>query len=666
MVEIASFDVFDTVLTRAVGSPEAVFLLLGRRLCGQGAIHCTPEVFARAPIAAGRRAHKNWGSPCTLAHIYEELESTLLPAAAQRRGALEAECGLEAELIRPVPGARDRIDQARRQNRRVVFLSDMYLPAAFIREQLAAHGMWAGGDHCYVSCECGGSKVTGKLFAELLQRESALPRLVTHYGNSREHDIRSAQQAGLYTIPLLAANLNRYEELLEGHKWATAGLTSAMAGASRLARLGVPAATAKEAMLRDVAAGVAAPTLTGFVLWLLERARRLGLERLYFLSRDGQVLLEIARRLAPRLGLQCELRYLYGSRQAWNLSTLSDKLEEDLFWIWDTTDFLSVRSWLARLRIAPEEVIAALRSVGLHPQDWARRISGDEQAALRRLLDDGIVRDLIRGRAAENRMILLKYLRQEGVLDGARWGMVDLGWYGSMHNAMCALVTAEGGSAPTGFYFGVYDSRAPDHYAAYREAYFFDERRNLGFVRLMPGVIALMEMFCSADHGTVVDFAAVAGRVEPVLKAEFNRPALAWGLPTVRATIYAFTDHLLLTSDLLDATDDVREALAEVLHAFWMFPLAAEARAWAAFPWEDGLGTETYWNRLAEKYDWTDVIQAATQGRLALRHRASWQAGSLALSPRPLRAVLKATMHARVGVDSVLAGRAARPKLKQR
>jgi hypothetical protein len=285
---------------------------------------------------------------------------------------------------------------------------------------------------------------------------------------------------------------------------------------------------------------------------------------------------------------------------------------------------------------------------------------------LRRLLDDGVVRDLIWGRAAENQMILLKYLRQEGVLDGARWGMVDLGWYGSMHNTMCALVTAEGGPEPAGFYFGVYNSSAPDHYAAYRDAYFFDERRNLGFVRLMPGIIALMEMFCSADHGTVVDFAEEAGHIDPVLKAASNRPALAWGLPTIRAAIYAFTDHLPLTSDLLDATSDVREALAEVLHAFWMFPLTAEARAWATFPWEDGLGTETYWNRLAEKYNWADVIQASAHGHLALRHRASWQAGSLALSSKPLRAVLTATMHARAGLDGVLARRATRHKLKQR
>ena len=38
MISVESFDVFDTVLTRAVGSPEAVFLVLGRRLAQQSLI----------------------------------------------------------------------------------------------------------------------------------------------------------------------------------------------------------------------------------------------------------------------------------------------------------------------------------------------------------------------------------------------------------------------------------------------------------------------------------------------------------------------------------------------------------------------------------------------------------------------------------------------------
>jgi len=45
---ISTFDVFDTVITRAVVAPAAVYLLLGRRLSSVGLVNCTPEAFAHA------------------------------------------------------------------------------------------------------------------------------------------------------------------------------------------------------------------------------------------------------------------------------------------------------------------------------------------------------------------------------------------------------------------------------------------------------------------------------------------------------------------------------------------------------------------------------------------------------------------------------------------
>jgi len=92
MIEIASFDVFDTVLTRAVGSPSSVFLLLGRRLKNMSLIPCTPEAFGRARTEAGRRAHKNaltLNSLPTLRQIYAELGTALRLTEEQRDHLLE-------------------------------------------------------------------------------------------------------------------------------------------------------------------------------------------------------------------------------------------------------------------------------------------------------------------------------------------------------------------------------------------------------------------------------------------------------------------------------------------------------------------------------------------------------------------------------------------------
>jgi hypothetical protein len=55
----------------------------------------------------------------------------------------------------------------------------------------------------------------------------------------------------------------------------------------RAARAAVEVTSEQGTAIRDVAAGVAAPALVGFVIWMLEQARQRGLLRLRFLSRDG-------------------------------------------------------------------------------------------------------------------------------------------------------------------------------------------------------------------------------------------------------------------------------------------------------------------------------------------------------------------------------------------
>ncbi len=646
-VEVASFDVFDTLLTRVVGAPESAFLLLGRWLAAHGRISCTPEAFARARIDAERRAYANARGECRLDAIYAELGAALRLDSAATRCLMDAEQMIELAILRVVPGAAQRVTQARAAGRRIVFMSDMYLPGEFIRQQLARAGLWAPGDGCYVSCESSESKASSQLFRTMLEREQVPAHAVLHHGNSREHDVLPAARTGLRVEHFTDADLNDFEALLERHTWTTEGLASVMAGAARLARLSVPVVNSREAVLRDVAAGVAAPTLTGFVLWVLHRAQQLGLKRVFFLSRDGQVLLHIAQPLAERLGVSCELRYLFGSRQSWNLASVTSVSAQELAWIWDTTDFLSVTTLLARVGLSPDHIEARLQAAGLARELWDQALDPVLAQRLRLVLQTPEVSALIAANAREKRRVLLAYLAQEGVLTNEPWGFVDLGWYGSMQNSLARLVSSAGGLPPIGFYFALYEGSIVDDGAHRREAYYFDQRAASGFLGAVPDLIPLMEMFCAGDHGTVVDFTERDGRVSPMLKEVTNRRVVDWGLPLVRRTIASFVENLVLDPALINPWADVRAVSTDVLRRFWVYPSIATARAWSDFPWEDGLGQETYWNSLARAYGWSDVVRALWRWQLEPHHRASWPAGSLKLSPRLVRFALAQIIGAR-------------------
>ena len=100
-----TYDVFDTVMVRAVGSHETVHLFVGRRLQSAGIIKQTPEVFARARIAAEARAFRNHGGlDChvSLNRIYAELAWALGLDAETTQKCLAAELDCE-RAAPPVP-----------------------------------------------------------------------------------------------------------------------------------------------------------------------------------------------------------------------------------------------------------------------------------------------------------------------------------------------------------------------------------------------------------------------------------------------------------------------------------------------------------------------------------------------------------------------------------
>lgn len=643
MVHTSSFDVFDTVLTRSVGSPESTFLLLGKQLQGRSLISCTAEAFARIRRDAEQRAFANGGgldSSVNLHQIYEEVGFVLQLTAAEQMQLLEAELALERSLLQPVPEAQELLKAARARGEQILFVSDMYVGTAFVQEMLQRHGLAQTGDRIYVSCDYAQSKQSQRLYGLMLQQEGLAPREVTHCGNNAWADVKMAHRSGLLAHHFDQGNLNRYEEILEAHAWETEGLSSALAGASRLARLSRPAASDHERALRDVAASVAAPFLVGFTLWVLKRAKKLGLKRLYFLARDGQVLLAIARRLIKKLDFDCELHYLYGSRQAWLLPSLTQLNEESLANIFPVdvdVDLLSVRVLLARFQLQPEEIADCLLDLGLSPSDWDRQLTPTEHRALRhQFLNPGPVQDQVLAKAAAARHLLKTYLQDVGVLSGQPMGLIDLGTGATLFHALSALCANEKIRPPHGFYLGLRQGVKASRFGM-PEVYLQDQRRNLGFTDAQ-GLVTMLETFCSADHGSVIGYRQVSkpselgqvSRVEPIFTEPQNQRVLDWGYDVVRETIYAVADRLLLNPELLNPEATVCGACLDLFNVFWNHPTRAESIAWGSFPMEDGWGKEAVSIPLAMAYGWADVAKR--------HHRRHWWHGAaLAQSAMPVQ-----------------------------
>lgn len=634
---LSSVDVFDTLLVRGVGHPDGVFLLLGRLQAAQRVTDCSPEAFARARKGAQDRAHATHQEAVGMAHILAELAWALGLTPAQVDALRCCEMDLESSLISAVPGAAAWLGRVRGAGRgRLVFTSDTYLPSEYVRRLLSDRGLWQEGDGLYVSCETGREKQTGRMFKVMARREQVALRHVRHYGNDPVADVAAARRSRCRATHVPTANLNRYEELLDRCRVPTGGLSSLFAGASRLARLSVPASDDEGATIRDVTAGVVAPTVVAYVMWVLSDAARAGLRRLYFASRDGEVLLHVARRLVGPLGLAglLELRYLYGSRQAWSAPALRSLSRADLDWIMADDSFLSVRTALGRLGLEPGSVEAALTDAGLPPASWDDSLTRAGRRRLERSLMGSPVADVVLERAAVARAVLERYLGQEALADPDACGVVDVGWSGRTGGALDSILTGAGADGHRAFYYlGLqrHAPGAPDD----RRPWLFDDEAGLGPDLRSVAVAPLVEAFCTGSHGLVLGYADHGDGVTPVLKSAHNVEAAACGLDVLRATVDAFVDHLVLSEPVAERCADLRDAVVSVLVEFATRPTRVEARVWGRFPY--GADPREFSLRtLAAPYRAVDAAGVLALGPLRRVPHRAWPAASRRLSPRPV------------------------------
>lgn len=621
-LELLSLDIFDTLVVRRCGAPRNLFLMLGRRLDQLGLVEQSAESFATIRYQAEQTVWRREGgldSHTDLTMIYEEVRRRLSGSGHDEHKLADMEFELELELLVATPWARQLAASGRPD--RTVFTSDTYFSAEQISTILSKCAISHTPDQLFVSSERAASKATGALYEDVLQTFGADPRTVLHIGDHPYSDVDVPRSLGMHAIWQADARETRFERRLSESSHGTGALSASLSGAARSARLEVPAPTPHERTLRDVAAGVAAPALVGFVLWLLQRASDEGRQRLYFLSRDGQILLKVAEALAPALDLDLELRYLRVSRQTTNLAATFEIVPEQIDWVFRDAPELTIGELLERFDLRWDEAEPFLTDdvAAVGPSGPAQACS----IALRQLLLEGPepLRELLRERASTRRQVVSTYLEQEGFGDGVPFGIVDFGGVGSQIRSIFDLARDLGAPEPTAYLVGLDDPRdaglhveneSPPWLGATR-TWLYDHRRNLGW-RRQRGFGTLFQVFCACDHGTVVGYEPKADEIAAVLSCEQDPALLSWGLPVMQGSIEAVAGSMLLTDDLVDRGADLREVVIDLIDDLWRHPSRAEAQSWGAFPIEGAGAVGERAVPLAHPYTIPEIVGGVAHG----------------------------------------------------
>jgi len=637
---VKSFDVFETLVTRPFAPPHKLFPLVAKVAKRNRDLPIDPSTFEDARILAEKKVRKKACKPeITIEDIYRECRSILNLSQKDAEVLISCETKLEIELCRPIGIGRALLEQARNEGCRVVFISDMYLPGNVLREILFRNGCWVDGDRLYVSCEVGATKRSGEMFRRVLKTESIRANQMVHIGNDALSDVKIPRRFGIGTEPFFQGNLRERESQLAAARDFSPTLPALLSGCSRLARLEGTEDSAQHQRLREIAAHTAGPFLTGFVLWVLQTARAVGLKRLYFISRDGFVLLEVAKELARSVDPTIELRYLYGSRQSWHFPASRGKDLEKASWVWEWTTSYSITTVLKRVSLAPEAVGQTLEKAGLVPETWEAPMSQENEARLKKVFTEPKFQKLLVREAEKQRALLVAYLQEEGFFSDVASAIVDVGWKGNLQDSLAVILEEEGKRDPVGgFYVGL-NHRGSRPEKGERRTYLFDLRRDPKWRLKIPQPQSCIETFCSANHGSTLGYRAEGDSIVPVLQQWRTEPLETWGLEVLHRVAAAYAAELARVLVWLGKIDIDPMLAVYSLALTWSNPAFEEAECLGSFPFvedQSGIGAKP----LARPLPWRHFARVV-KSKYSRSYRVIWVEGCLRLTPEPRSSLLR-------------------------
>ncbi|MBW4560976.1 MAG: hypothetical protein KME32_07405 [Mojavia pulchra JT2-VF2] len=632
---VYSFDVFDTSLVRIWAKPTDLFWEVGYQLQKDNLIQISPESWSTLRIAAERKAREiGTFYEITLDEIYEQLARSLSWSADEAEKAKQKELEIELLSLRPVPTTQKRIQSLHQANERIIYISDMYLPEEVIRNFLKENKVWTPGSTLYVSCEARVNKGSGQLFQYCLVEEGVKPSQFKHVGDNRHPDVKVPKKLGIQTELFTQAHLNRYEQKIADATQFPLKFRSLLAGASRLTRLQSQGTDFNNKVIWETTASAVAPMLFGFVYWCLVEAQKKGIQRLYFVARDGQILHKIAQVICRNWKFAIDCRYLYGSRQAWHLPAIQEVGEVELDWILSCTktitQFVSIRSICERVHIAPEQIQDILNRYNFKAEKWDINLQQHERDLMQEIFTDKEVTELIISTAATYREKAIGYFRQEGIGDGVPFALVDIGWTGKTQRSFSKLLSIAGiypASGVYGFYFA-FESRVKPFKNDRLFAHFYDTDEPIGDRYFLCKYRLLFELFLAADHGSTKYYDSRDNKYIPVLRQPKNQEAINWGLYVLQSATVEFAEQLTTNLSAQECTTNLLVEATEILsREFVLHPSYQEAKVFGSFLISGDI-TENYFYELAPNYSLFDWLRLLVTSRHP--HVDAWFPASVA------------------------------------
>lgn len=536
-----SFDIFDTLVKRDCYKPTELFHLMEKEIDDEFGIMSS---FAYRRVQAEKDTKKKSAADeITLDEIYANVDLGLsridMVQIKQREQKLECEFCQWNPFMKPV------YEYCRFHDKKILIITDMYLPKNCIESILAKLGIKY--ESLFISSEIKKRKSRGGLFRYALNNLGVNPSEVLHIGDNKKSDFLMPKLLGMHSIHIpteeklnLFINKDAYKTNPEyadlcafinthsaTHEWNAVNLENP---SDYFSQAGYEAE---------------GPVLYGFVRWLEQQFQKDGIEKVFFLARDGQIM----RKAFEKLGNQIPQEYMYVSRRALIVPTLwmdadLDHLDRNMF----LPLYITIKSLLNKMGIKYKPYEEYFVGAGL---DCLKSYNCRDLLKNEKFIQiyNQHVKQTVINHSKEQYNLLVNYLVQLRL--HGKIAIVDIGWFGHMQFALEKIVQAAQIPAEIyGYYLGL-TPISPLLGSMKASGYLFDKNKNEADAEKEATFNAIVEALFTADHGTTLEYRIENGKTIPVLdtweyEASELREDYEW-IRSAQAGALSFIDDALNT-----------------------------------------------------------------------------------------------------------------------
>ena len=423
------------------------------------------------------------------------------------------------------PGITNLLEQLQQQKMRLIAVSDHRVDTDALRKLLETRKLSHFFDTVLALTDEPANTLYTERLKSILGDLSDPPGSVLQIGRETLFETSLSLETPIRTVSLQypgerkrRALLRRYSNLARRNRyWRGRHLLQIVQGdAPDLSRRGFHYRYGRE---------ILGPIFCTYLLALLERLDEIEPDCIYFVARDGYLLQELYRQMAPALGYQERPhRYLYLSRRTAFAGSIRDGLSLE-------------KAQTVLKGTAPLELASVLEAFGLDAGKWqaeARRhgwndirepLSSIEDPRLIRFLADPRIQEKIIAEGQTACRHLERYLEQEDFFDQEKLALVDIGWNGNSQLALSHLSPwRTGQNRMFGLYFAFVAAESQEFGERNQaEGLWYDHGEGPSPARIVTEHEEIFEEAVRAAHATTLRYIEKDSRVEPELKPE-NAP----------------------------------------------------------------------------------------------------------------------------------------------